>query len=176
MMKKTIFLLIAVMIAAILFLYPCGVSAGGKCAWKYIVIHHSGTSVGSLKRFDAYHRARGMENGVAYHFIIDNGTCGTKDGQIEVTRRWEKQIHGGHCRQDTNNSIGIGICLVGNFQKTRPTEKQFWSLVWLVKKLMKGYNIPLKNVVGHEDMKGEHTICPGRYFPMKRLRNELKKK
>jgi len=171
MIKKIVLCLVLIVV----LLYFDSLSASEKCDWKYIVIHHSGTSRGSMKIFDSAHRRRGMENGVAYHFIIDNGTCGKKDGQIEISQRWKKQIHGGHCHIQRNNEIGIGICLVGNFQKTRPTEKQFRSLVVLIKKLMGKYNIQLKNVTGHHYMKGERTICPGRYFPWNRLRNELKK-
>ena len=148
-----------------------------KSQWKYIVIHHSGTAIGNTKRFDKYHKeVRHMENGVAYHYVICNGSCGCKDGHIEITRRWEKQLPGGHCRSEINNQISIGICIVGNFQKTRPSEKQFWSLVWLIKKLMQEYNIPIRNVRGHKNMQGENTLCPGKYFPWRRLNKEVRKK
>src|SRR5437899_2755373 len=48
--------------------------------WEWIIIHHSATRVGSASIFDAAHRARGMINGLAYHFVIDNGTDGKADG------------------------------------------------------------------------------------------------
>src|SRR5580765_6077779 len=64
--------------------------------WEFIVIHHSATRAGSAEVFDAAHRARGMINGLAYHFVIDNGTEGTQDGFIETGTRWVKQMHGGH--------------------------------------------------------------------------------
>lgn len=145
-----------------------------RSKWEYIVIHHSGTTIGNTKRFDKYHRkVRHMKNGIAYHFVICNGSCGCEDGYIEITSRWEKQLSGGHCHCERNNDVGIGICLVGNFQKTKPTEDQYWSLVWLVKKLMKEQNIKAKNVLGHKDMKGETTLCPGKYFPWKRLKKDI---
>ena len=52
--------------------------------WEWIIIHHSATRVGSAEVFDAAHRARGMINGLAYHFVIDNGTVGKADGLIET--------------------------------------------------------------------------------------------
>ena len=55
-------------------------------AWKYIVVHHSATPGGSAEVFDASHRARGMVNGLAYHFVIDNGSGNTTDGRIEIGR------------------------------------------------------------------------------------------
>ncbi|MDP8219456.1 MAG: peptidoglycan recognition family protein [Candidatus Theseobacter exili] len=143
--------------------------------WKYIVIHHSGTEVGNAKAFDRNHRARGMENGLAYHFVINNGSSGTKDGEIEIGERWKKQLHGGHCKQESINQCGIGICLVGNFEKNQVSKKQLDSLVWLVKKLMRSYNIPAYRVKGHGNMKGEHTRCPGKTFPFKTLYRSLKK-
>ena len=37
--------------------------------WKNIIAHHSATGNGNAKIFDAAHRRRGMENGLAYHFV-----------------------------------------------------------------------------------------------------------
>ena len=146
-----------------------------KMQWNYIVIHHSATPCGNLKIFDRYHRdERRMINGVAYHFVICNGTNGMKDGQIQTSKRWTKQLHGGHCHVDYNNQHGIGICLVGDFEKKRPTEKQFWSLVWLTKKMMRENGIPKSRVLGHGKMPGEKTKCPGKHFPWKRFYRAIK--
>src|SRR5580693_1412415 len=68
--------------------------------WQWIIIHHSATRMGSAEVFDAAHRSRGMINGLAYHFVIDNGTEGKADGFIETGPRWIKQMQGGHCRQE----------------------------------------------------------------------------
>ena len=57
--------------------------------WKNIIAHHSATGNGNAKIFDAAHRRRGMENGLAYHFVICNGTNGCADGKVEVgTAAW----------------------------------------------------------------------------------------
>ncbi len=147
----------------------------GRPGWKYIDIHHSATRRGNAKMFERYHRMRGMRNGLAYHFVIDNGTCGRRDGQLEIGSRWKKQLPGGHCRQRYVNEVGIGICLVGDFNKTRPTTRQMRTLVKLVQELMKRYKIPVKNVVGHGKIKGEKSQCPGRYFPWNDFYLHLKK-
>lgn len=136
-----------------------------KPVWKIIVIHHSATVRGNASMFEKYHNSKGMQNGLAYHFVIDNGTCGKRDGQLEIGERWNDQLPGGHCRQQWVNETGIGICLVGNFNRTRPTPKQMRTLVNLVKKLQEKYNIPIKHVAGHGKIKGEKSQCPGRYFP-----------
>jgi N-acetyl-anhydromuramyl-L-alanine amidase AmpD len=117
-----------------------------------------------------------MKNGLAYHFVIDNGTSGRRDGQVEKGMRWKKQLHGGHVRQNWLNDCGIGICLVGNFNKQYVTKAQFDSLVKLVDKLRKTYHIPLKNIRGHRDFNGERTVCPGNRFPMQKLKKRLRER
>ena len=141
--------------------------------WKYIVIHHSATAEGNASVFEKYHYQRGMKYGLAYHFVIDNGTYGKRDGQLEIGSRWKKQLGGGHSRQQWVNNTGIGICLVGNFNKTRPTRKQMRTLVKLVNELQDQYNISNRNVVGHGQIKGEKTQCPGKYFPWKDFNTQL---
>jgi N-acetyl-anhydromuramyl-L-alanine amidase AmpD len=74
---------------------------------------------------------------------------------------------------------------VGNFENARPTIKQRISLIKLIKKLSKKYNIPQQNVMGHGDTphseiewdasklsvrflggRHEQRVCPGKFFPM----------
>jgi N-acetyl-anhydromuramyl-L-alanine amidase AmpD len=179
MMKKQFyyqsFLIIFLIYLAFIFLLASNLQASfnKSSRWRYIVIHHSGTRTGSLEIFDKYHRRRGMRNGVAYHFVIDNGTAKKGDGQIEVGTRWKRQIEGGHCRQRWVNKIGVGICLVGNFDRSRPTKKQMDALVSLCKLLRGRYYIPITHIRGHGHIKGEKTNCPGKKFPLKKFQKML---
>lgn len=137
--------------------------------WKYIVVHHSGTKNGNAKIFNYHHsKVCKMENGLAYHFVIGNGTD-SADGQIEVGSRWLKQLQGGHVTDERINQTGIGICLVGNFNKTRPTSRQMASLVELINYLKT--KMPRNNLTlqGHREAVPNHTDCPGKRFPMKAL-------
>lgn len=99
--------------------------------WQIIVGHHSGIWTGNAAIYDRAHRARGMEHGLAYHFVIGNGTK-SGDGEIEIGGRWLKQLPGGHVRNEHVNKTGIGICCVGNFEKTQPTVAQLRSFTALV--------------------------------------------
>src|SRR2546422_5378948 len=90
--------------------------------WQWIVGHHSAIKNGNATIYDRAHRQRGMENGLAYHFVIGNG-IDSGDGEIEIGHRWIKQLKGGHVHREDINEVGIGICLVGNFEETRPTRK-----------------------------------------------------
>ncbi len=145
----------------------------GSHRWKYIVIHHSATRQGNGKLFDRYHKKRGMKNGLAYHFVINNGTSSRSDGELEIGNRWKKQLDGGHCRQNWINRQGIGICLVGNLSKQRITRKQSQTLLKLCKLLMERYHIPSTNVLGHGEVRGEHSQCPGKRFSLKNFRKSL---
>jgi len=140
--------------------------------WKYIVIHHSATEEGSSLYFDKYHQGKGWE-GLGYHFVIDNGTKGKQDGQIEVSPRWIKQEDGSHCSASNMNQKAIGICLVGNFNKEYVSSEQLDALVYLVKILRKYYKIPLKRIIGHKQVSGARTECPGRKFPWIEFKNRL---
>jgi hypothetical protein len=137
-------------------------------AWKYIVIHHSATTNGSVASFDHEHKSKGWD-GVGYHFVIGNGR-GMSDGEIDPTPRWPIQKWGAHTKTANNeyNENGIGICLVGNFDVTRPSQSQLKSVSKLVAHLMKTYKISPNNVVGHGDCKP--TDCPGRYTSVARIK------
>jgi LysM repeat protein len=135
--------------------------------WKYIIIHHSATDQGNAFSFYNMHLRRGFDNGLGYHFVIDNGTSGKSDGQIEISPRWIKQQDGAHCRASGMNEIGIGICLVGNFDIEEVSEKQMESLVHLVNILRKYYDVPKQNIMGHGQVSGAVTDCPGLRFPWK---------
>jgi len=144
--------------------------------WKYIVIHHSGTPIGSAKGMDRYHReVRHMENGLAYHFVIGNGS-GMGDGEVVVGRRWTEQLAGGHVARESQNQVALGICLVGNFDSNKPTPKQMKSLNALIDSLLARCDLSAKGVKTHQQINVMHTRCPGRNFPAHAFLKELRKR
>lgn len=144
-----------------------------KRSWKYIVIHHSASDSGGAAAFDSWHRQRGFDE-LGYHFVIDNGEGGI-DGNVEVGSRWYKQKQGAHTKSSDGryNDQGIGICLVGNFEKSSPTPAQWASLVKLVAYLKRTCNISETDIIGHRDA-NEKTLCPGRNVTLTRLRNDVR--
>jgi hypothetical protein len=138
---------------------------GGR--WKYIVVHNSGTRQGNAAIFDYYHRhTRHMPNGLAYHFVIGNGTS-TGDGQIEIGDRWVRQINGGHVHSDYLNNIALGICLVGDFNRDLPTRAQYAALDELITYLRKRVgrvDRRLSIVKAHKEINPVPTDCPGDRF------------
>ena len=138
--------------------------------WRYIVVHNSGTRQGSAKAFDYYHlHVRKMPNGLAYHFVIGNGTS-TGDGEIEIGGRWTRQINGGHVHSDYLNNIALGICLVGDFNRDVPTERQKAALEELTRYLRKRVGKidgKVSIVKAHREINPPRwpTDCPGNRFP-----------
>ncbi len=144
--------------------------------WTAVVIHHSATKYGSAATFDRWHKEGNLWEGVGYDFVIGNGT-NSGDGEVEVTFRWRNQETGAHCGRTPGNwanKDAVGICLVGNFNHTLPTERQMQSLVKLLRFLQSRYRIPKSHVYGHRTTPGARaTDCPGKRFPMVRLKSML---
>lgn len=140
--------------------------------WTTIVGHHSATQYGNAEIYDKNHRRRGMTNGLAYHFVIGNGVD-SGDGVIEVGPRWRKQQHGGHVRSNAINQVGIGICVVGNFEETRPSSRQMASFRQLVRFLGEDVMGGKFRFAVHKEIDRNHTVCPGRNFPVAALHREF---
>jgi LysM repeat protein len=139
-----------------------------RSRWRYIVGHHSATKYGNATIYDRNHRRRGMSNGLAYHFVIGNG-IDSGDGEIEIGQRWKKQLEGGHVRKREVNLTGIGICLVGNFQEIHPSRKQMASFMALVDHLGGDVLSNRYKFAVHKEVDRNHTVCPGRNFPLKSM-------
>jgi len=137
-----------------------------RVKWKYITLHHSATREGNAEVFDRNHRQRGM-GGLFYHFVIGNGT-GSRDGEIEVGWRWQRQI-------EVERPRDIQICLVGNFNRQNITPAQFNYLVKLLKILTRQYSIPLFHIRRHRDLTGKITECPGDSFPFYKILAEVRR-
>lgn len=141
-----------------------------RSRWKFIIVHNSGTRQGNARAFDYYHkRVRRMQNGMAYHFVVGNGTS-SGNGQVEIGDRWRRQINGGHVHSDYLNNISLGICLVGDFNRDRPTKAQLEATEELVKYLRERCGKADGRAIGvrpHKEMNPPRwaTDCPGDAFP-----------
>ena len=141
--------------------------------WRHIILHHTATNNGTAAGFDKVHRRRGMENGLAYHFLIGNGR-GMGDGELHICDRWKRQIQGGHMSSTKLNEISIGVCLVGNFEKSKPSEKQMEQLEAVLSYLLEKTRVPLNRITTHTLAHKNHTLCPGKYFPFERIKGKLR--
>lgn len=141
-------------------------------AFRSIVLHHSATHGGSAVAFERNHRAR--LGGLAYHFIIGNGS-GTPDGEIETGYRWRDQIPGPHTKNQEINRESVAVCLVGDLQAGPPTRKQVGALLALLERICRECSIPAEAIRSHREADAE-TLCPGRGLPMDEIRAALSRR
>jgi len=129
-----------------------------------LIIHYSKTRGGDVEFMYDIAVNSHKHKTTSYHYIICNGLPhgdwkAGMDGMIQEGRPVEMQ--GAHARG--HNADSIGICLIGDFEKTKPTPAQMQSLSGLLIELCGKYNItPFGNILGHRDVNS--TVCPGRYL------------
>lgn len=165
-----------------------------KPRWKYIIIHHSATELGSVRIFRNGHKARGgawpFNDPMLYHLVIGNGNR-AGDGELQAGLRWSNQQFGGGCSSikgvsriksfpdalrawsDYFNFTGIHICLVGDFEKTAPRAVQMAILKDTVTVLCRRYHVPPDSILAHKDAQLAPTNCPGKNFSMDKFRSEI---
>ena len=143
--------------------------------WRYIIIHHTACEIANALKINRIHLDRGFTNGMGYDFLIDDGSLGKGRGEVEVGPRWTRQEAGAHCEADRMNFRGIGIALVGDFDRRVPLEAQMHTLTQLVAELGDYYCIPVSHVFGHCQVAGAHTDCPGNRFPWRRFKAGLRR-
>jgi len=130
---------------------------------KWIVIHYSATPVESdfsIADIDAMHRRRGFKE-IGYHKYI------RKSGLVEKGRDLTKPglfEQGAHSKGE--NDASIGICFEGGVQRSDPnkgldtrTDSQKEAMIRVIRDMLDRY--PNAKVVGHRDMPGAATQCPG---------------
>jgi len=126
---------------------------------SHIVIHHTAgsqkTTLEGLKNWFVVGRASEGYKWIGYHFLC------FPNGEVVQTRPLDKQ--GGHVKSFNDKSIGIA--LIGDYEKTEPSEVMWESLEGLTKSLQSQFNIPPENVITHaqasELMGLSGTLCPG---------------
>jgi hypothetical protein len=140
--------------------------------WQAIVVHHSGSTVGTPASIEADHQARNLR-GLGHHFILGNGN-GMEDGQIHIGYRWLDQLPGAHAagpNGDAYNLHAISICLVGDGNRRPFTGAQIQRLTALVETLRREFNIPADRVLLHSEIASVDD--PGRLFPAHVLQTGL---
>lgn len=133
--------------------------------WTHIYVHHSLTPGGDAASLGE------SAGGLADHFVIGNGD-GCQDGEVQIAQRWNHQRSAGRVQGLTSISDAcISICVIGDFDRTLPTEAQMLHLTQLVQVLQSRCQIPAQNVYV---LPGDTTPAGiGRYFPATKLRDRL---
>jgi len=129
---------------------------------NFIIIHHTAQDslAQTLKTFTI------TKPQVSSHYVIAD------DGRVvQMVNDYLRAWHGGNSFWGKNtdiNSASIGIELDNNgFEPF--SDKQIISLLALLTKLKKNYNIPTQNIIGHSDIAPSRKTDPSKLFPWKLL-------
>lgn len=130
--------------------------------WRRILVHHSAGADGVARDFDRILRehtlpppdGRGWRT-IGYHAVIER----VGETFMEIPGRPEWMV-GSHC--PGQNSIALGVCLVGNFETAPPPQPQVRMLVKKLSAWCRQYRIPIGEIHGHRDYRA--TLCPGEYL------------
>jgi N-acetyl-anhydromuramyl-L-alanine amidase AmpD len=129
---------------------------------NYVIIHH--TAQDSIQQTIKTFTKTSTQ--VSAHYVIGD------DGHVvqmlnDYLRAWHAGI--GSWGKDTDiNSASIGIELDNNGREPF-SEAQITSLMSLLSKLKKDYNIPTQNIIGHSDIAPSRKKDPSALFPWKTL-------
>lgn len=129
---------------------------------SFIIIHH--TAQDSLQQtINTFTKTKTQ---VSAHYVIsENGKV------VQMLNDYLRAWHAGASTWGKNtdlNSSSIGIELDNNGFKPF-TEAQIGSLLALLTKLKKDYNIPTQNILGHSDIAPGRKQDPSAFFPWKTL-------
>lgn len=123
----------------------------------HIVIHHSASGDDlTFEQIRTFHRDKGWDD-IGYHFVISSVG--------EVFKGRAEDIVGAHALG--LNQSSIGICCIGNFEESMPSNEQFQALVALVVDVAGRHGIAADGVIGHCDVTCEErgwrrSSCPGK--------------
>lgn len=129
---------------------------------NYVILHH--TAQDSIQQTIKTFTKTSTQ--VSAHYVIGD------DGHVvqmlnDYLRAWHAGI--GSWGKDTDiNSASIGIELDNNGREPF-SEAQITSLMSLLSKLKKDYNIPIQNIIGHSDIAPSRKKDPSALFPWKTL-------
>lgn len=129
---------------------------------NYVIIHH--TAQDSVKQtLNTFTLVRTQ---VSAHYVV------SRDGKVyhmlnDYLRSWHAGVSKWGSVTDMN-SCSIGIELDNNGLEPF-NEAQVKSLVLLLARLKKAYNIPTANFIGHSDIAPQRKTDPSAYFPWQKL-------
>lgn len=132
--------------------------------WTHIIVHHTGAEEKDAAQVRAYHLSLGWRD-VGYHFLIE------RSGAVVGGR--SLALAGAHCATGGMNRYGIGVALLGNLELHPPLPAQLAALVELLRTLVAVHGIPPENILGHREVPGAATLCPGRYLNMDEVRRRV---
>jgi hypothetical protein len=104
---------------------------------------------------------------IGYHYGIEQ-----VDDRYEILVGRMMNQTGAHCPLQSMNRRALGICFIGDFDKTPVPDAQWILGVRLVRSLMAILHIGSDRIYGHREL-APYKSCPGTKFDLDQFRSEL---
>lgn len=133
-----------------------------------IILHHSATddsgtvSWGAIRRF---HTVECSWGAIGYHYGIE-----LIGDYYEVLVGRLPYENGAHTKDQ--NSQSLGVCFVGNFDKSMVPQAQWERGLWLCRYLINQFPIKPTEIYGHRSF--ANKTCPGVNFDIEKFKSDLK--
>ena len=132
-----------------------------------IIVHHSaGNPYDTVEQIREMHIKQRGRSDIGYHYIIRQG----KGNPVTLEPGRPPEKIGAHSQGE--NADSIAVCVFGNWaENTLPAIMIRSSLLTTLVSLCKKYKLTTKDIFGHRECPGEHTLCPG--FDMNLIREDV---
>jgi len=117
--------------------------------WTPVDFVEAGATARRLESIRKSHLDRMHAGDIGYHYIIDRA------GRIWAGR--DVRYQGAHVRHHNPNNLGI--MLLGNFNRQRPTSRQLGALESMLGNLMRRHRVAMSRLHTHREL--NPTSCPG---------------
>ncbi len=98
--------------------------------------------------------------GIAYHYMIDRTATTFQVNELETI---SYHVSG-------QNTISVGICLIGNYDDIEPTKEQLNAVIRLIRMLNRKLGRALE-IAGHRDF--ANKSCPGEHVDVDWIRQKV---
>lgn len=134
--------------------YKWAMPLSKRATTDLLILHHAAAASCTAEDVHRWHVGNGWA-GIGYHYLV------RKDGTIYRGR--PEDTVGAHAYGA--NSHSIGVCFEGNYEvEAEMPAAQLAAGQALVADIKRRWGIT--KVIGHKDVAGSTTDCPGKYFPL----------
>lgn len=136
--------------------------------WQRILVHHSASHDTEAMNSEAIRRYHIEERGwvdVGYHYLVEN----VHGVYVAVPGR-SLGKPGAHC--PGQNTVAIGVCLIGNFVAEAPSAAQLDKVSELCSELCLRFGIPVEEIHPHNRFR--KTECPAK-VPVQEIRERVQR-
>lgn len=122
-----------------------------------VIVHHTAINADttSILGIYDYHTKENGWNCVAYHYMIMNSIIYKLHNDEDRT----PHAYGA-------NDNAISVCMQADYNVRYPTLSEYWQVSSIVTRLCGRYNLSCDDVLGHGELDGNSTDCPGVHFNM----------